>query len=96
MSSLNSAITQGGPGMIATLITVGLAIWAALASGMLALGRELAYRDQIIATQAKTIEEQRATNAALVQANQQQAATSQAALEMIRQELVPRLVGRGV
>jgi hypothetical protein len=89
--NLSSAVTQGGPAVILILVTVGMAAWAALASGVLRFGREVDYRDQIIGQQAKTIEEQRETIAQQAQANLQQAAASELALSLIRNDLLPRL-----
>lgn len=91
MFSLSTAVTQGGPAVILILVSVGMAAWAALASGVLRFGRECDYRDKIIDQQAKTIEEQRDTIAAQATANSQQALASQQALTLIREDLLPRL-----
>jgi len=93
--SISDSITHGGPAVITVLITVGLAIWAALLSGALRFGREVDYRDQIIEQQAKTMEEMRTTNAALTEANRQQALTAQNSLDLIKTELLPRLARSG-
>jgi len=95
--SLSTAVTQGGPAVILILVSVGMAAWAALASGILRFGRECDYRDQLISSLTKANDEFRAANIALIEANRQQAQASQAALELIRQELLPRLAqSRGV
>jgi len=89
--SLNQAVTQGGPAVILILVSIGMAVWAALASGILRFGRECDYRDTLIAQLTKANDEFRSANASLIEANRQQAQASQAALDLIRQELLPRL-----
>jgi len=88
---VSQSITQGGPAAITILVLIGFAAWAALQSGTLRFGREVDYRDRIIEQQQKTIEDQRATIAAQATAQQQQAEASKQALDMIRQDLLPRL-----
>lgn len=91
MFSVSDSITHGGPAVITLLVLFGLAIWGALATGTLRFGRECDYRDALIGQLTKANDEFRAANAALVEANRQQAQSAQAALDFIRNDLVPRL-----
>lgn len=91
MFGLNDSITHGGPGIILLLISFIITAYAILASGALRFGRECDYRDLIIANLTKANNELQAANAELIEANRQQAQSSQAALELIRNELLPRM-----
>lgn len=91
MTELSQAIVQGGPAVIVVLVGVGGGIWALLNSGALCFGRELIYRDQLIASQTRTIDEQRSAMAAQAETARVQAAAAQSALDVIRNDLLPRL-----
>lgn len=91
MTELSQAILQGGPDVIAVLVALGASLWALLNSGALCFGRELIYRDQLIASQTRTIDEQRSAMAAQAETARVQAAAAQSALDVIRNDLLPRL-----
>lgn len=91
MTELSQAILQGGPDVIVVLVAIGASLWGLLNSGVLCFGRELAYRDQLIASLARTIDEQRVAMAAQAETGRAQATASQSALDVIRNDLLPRL-----
>lgn len=88
---LLNSLVQGGPVAFATVVSVALAAWGLLVSGKLRFDRECGYRDRIIERQDRVLEEFRVANAALIEANRQQAQAAQMSLNLIHSELLPRL-----